>query len=442
MSTLPGFSLHLTGASGSMGLLAPLDSSRVFILPRGAFASASSTGNLITLDSAGAASRFTVGDWIQIGLSTSKIRQVGAVGGNSINLSGAAVTVSVNDRIFLFGSTEPTVVGGSATYTPNTIIRQRDDSAATVYTNSMVTTNANGLAQGFAITGVYDAIIQDGNRTNQGSIVDLWVALPEGISVSDDAFFGASVSVSGAIGVSGWATFGSSVTVGGNIGITGTAVFNSTVLIGSTLTANANAGITGTLAVGGAATFGTTVTLQGNLTGVSVTGAAVFGSSLVLNGSVGFTGAATFGATVSFNGNVSFVQGTSDFNARRFNINRAHLVGASYFVLSGWGATASVTVNRGSVDQAGQFYITTGGTTYSANPTINHLARDGDWITGAGHDGPMGVLIGCRTSPTIADVPIYSSGAGDLGKVWVCGVTPSSGQVYQFNYVYFGTSSL
>src|SRR3990167_3315842 len=186
MASLPGFRFDITGASGSQGLLGPKNGWRAYVLPRGGYASQDSTGTLITFDSAEVASRFAALNWIQAGLLTANIRQVGSVGGNSINVYGAALTVSENTRIFVFGNTEPTVSGGSATYTtPNTIIRQRDDDAADVYTNSMITSNSDGLIQGFAVTNLYDVLIQDGNQTNQGSLIDLPVGVPEGISVSD-----------------------------------------------------------------------------------------------------------------------------------------------------------------------------------------------------------------------------------------------------------------
>lgn len=196
MASIPGARFDISGASGSQGLLAPKSSWKAYFLPRGAYAAQDSTGTRITFDSAATASRFTVGDWIQAGLLTSNIRQVGAVGGTSITVSGAALTVAENDRIFLIGRTEPTVSGGSATYsTPNTVIRQRDDDAAALYTNSMVTTNANGLVQAFGTPALYDLLVQDGNRSLQGSLVDLPIGVPEGISVSDAAFFGSTVTI-------------------------------------------------------------------------------------------------------------------------------------------------------------------------------------------------------------------------------------------------------
>ena len=218
MASIPGVRFDITGASGSQGLLSPKEGWRCYILPRGGHASQDSTGTTITFDSAAVASRYAVNRWIQVALSTDKIRQVSAVGGNSIAVSGAAVTVSENDRILLIGNTQPTVTGGSATYTvPDTIIRQRDDDAADLYTNSMITTDANGLVQFFSQPTVYDAIIQDGNQANQGLVADIEVGTAQGISTSETVTFGSTVTFLGGV------VAASTVTVTGVMGISGTA---------------------------------------------------------------------------------------------------------------------------------------------------------------------------------------------------------------------------
>lgn len=238
MASIPGFRFDITGASGSQGLLSPKGSWRAYILPRGGYASAASTGTLITFDTAAVASRFAASNWIQAGLLTANIRQVSAVGGNSLSVSGAALTVAENDRIYLIGNTQPTVTGGSATYTtPATLIYQRDDDTSDLYTNSMITSNSDGLIQGFAETNYYDAIVQDGNQAIQGSIIDLEVGAVEGLSLSGDATIGGSLTVHGAIGVTGWATFGATVTISGALGVTGTATFSGAATFGTTLTA-------------------------------------------------------------------------------------------------------------------------------------------------------------------------------------------------------------
>lgn len=207
MASLPGFRFDITGASGSQGLLGPKSSWRAYILPRGGYASQDSTGTVITFDTASVASRFTANDWIQAGLSTANIRQVSAVGGNSISVSGSNVTVTENDRIFLIGTTQPTVSGGSATYTtPNTLIYQRDDDSADLYSNSMITSSSTGLIQGFAGVNFYDVIIQDSNQANQGSVIDLGVGAVEGVSTSTASTFGVTVTVNANMGVTGTLT--------------------------------------------------------------------------------------------------------------------------------------------------------------------------------------------------------------------------------------------
>jgi hypothetical protein len=282
MATIPGIRFDITGASGSQGLLTPKSGWRCYVLPRGGFVSQDSTGTLLTFDSAAIAGRFAALNWIQAGLSAANIRQVSAVGGNSLSVSGAALTVSENDRIFLIGSTEPTISGGSVTYsTPATTVRQRDDDASDLYVNSMITTNADGLVQFFSTPAVYDCVIQDGNRALQGSLIDVSVGLAEGISTSQASTFGATVTINAALGVTGFFT-GDTVTVNRALGVTGWATF------GATVTMNANAGVTGTFAVGATSTFSGTMT---------VTGRVAFGNSVSIDGALGITGALTLGAS-------------------------------------------------------------------------------------------------------------------------------------------------
>jgi hypothetical protein len=408
MATIPGTQFNITGASGATGLLGPKDSWRCFVFPRGGFAAQDSTGTTITFDSAVVAARFAVNNWIQAGIQTANIRQVAAVGGNSIVVSGAALTVTENDRIFLIGNTQPTVTGGSATYTtPNTIIRQRDDSAADLYVNSMATSNTDGLIRVYTDTAAfYDAIIQDGNHANQGYIADLNIGIAEGVNTNIASVFGATVTINGILGVTGWAFFGQSVTMNAALGVTGTGYF------GSTLTAGANFGVTGTAA------FGATATFTGTSGNYSHSGTVKFGNTVTITGALGVTGS---------------VQGDSNFGGMRFNINRSHLVGSSYFVISGWGATASLTVVAGTVDQAGTLSLATGGTTYSALPTITPSPRDGALI-GNGH---RGVMICARSSPTVIPVAVLGS-----PQAWIFGITPTHGEVYTFNYICFGTSTI
>ena len=273
MASIPGARFDITGASGSQGLLSPRSSWRAYVLPRGGHASQDSTGTLITFDSSAVASRFAANNWIQRALATADIRQVLAVGGNSVSISGAALTVSENDRIYLIGNTQPSVTGGSATYLiPQTIIRQRDDDAADIYTNSMVTSNSDGLIQFFGAPNYYDVIVQDGNQANQGSIIDLPLGAVDGISTSVDALFGASLTINGALGVTGWATFGSTVTMNAAMGVTGWATFGSTVTMNSTL------GVTGIAA------FGSTITIVGTSGNYSHAGTVTFGQTVTISG--------------------------------------------------------------------------------------------------------------------------------------------------------------
>jgi hypothetical protein len=228
MTAIPGARLDITGASGSQGLLAPRESWRTYVLPRGGYASQDSTGQTITFDSDDVASRFAANNWLQVGLDTSKIRQVDAVGGNSLTVKTTAVVVSKDDRIFLIGNTQPTVVGGSASYiTPQTKIYQRDDDGSDLYANSMVTSDANGVVQFYAEPTIYDCLIQDGNQSAQGFVANLPVGVAEGVSTTTAAVFGAT------------ATFNAAVTMNDVLGVTGEATFGSTVTVNANLVADA-----------------------------------------------------------------------------------------------------------------------------------------------------------------------------------------------------------
>lgn len=350
MSAIPGVRLDITGASGSQGLLGPKSSWRVYVLPRGGYAAQSSTGTLVTFDSAAIAGRFAALNWIQAGLDTANIRQVAAVGGNSLSVSGSALTIAENDYIFLIGNTQPTVTGGSATYTiPATVIRQRDDDAADLYTNSMVTTNSDGLAQFFSTPAVYDAIIQDGNQANQGSIIALPVGVAEGVSTSFASTFGATVTinaflgVSGSVGISGTLTVGQTTTLNAAMGVTGWATFGTSVTVA------------GALGVTGHATFGSTITGHGNL---GITGSMVVGGSLGVTGVLGVTGQATLaGVSLSYIG----IRGNSVIAAA-----------TGLTISSGWGATGSISVvaSWSSTRACGGFIVTAGGAGVGANPTV------------------------------------------------------------------------
>ena len=275
MASLSGAQFNITGASGTASTLVAESGWFAYVLPRGAHAAADSTGVDITLDSTSASDRFAANNWVQIGTDISKIRRVTLSGSASIRVN-SAVVVSENDRVFLIGNTQPSTTGSSATYIiPASIIRKRDDSAADIYTNSLVTSNSDGLVQFWCAPNFYDVLIQDGNQSLQGSIIDLPVGSVGGISTDVDALFGGSVTVNGALGVTGWATFGSTVTLNAALGVTGWAHF------GASVTMHANAGVTGTLTVGATSTF---------------TGKASFGNSVSIDGALGITGSVTLGA--------------------------------------------------------------------------------------------------------------------------------------------------
>lgn len=174
MASLNGFVGYVTGTSGSVGLIEPKGSWKVYIFPRGAHADAASSGTTVNFDSADAASRFTANDWVQVGTDNGKIRQVTGVGGDSITVN-TAVSVSQNDRVFRIGTTQPTTTNSITTYQPHTTIYLRDDDGATPVSNSQLTSDSNGLFQFWAADSLYDGMVQDANGTNQFSLIDIAV---------------------------------------------------------------------------------------------------------------------------------------------------------------------------------------------------------------------------------------------------------------------------
>lgn len=355
MGSIPGVRFDISGASGSQGLLSPKSGWFVYVLPRGAYASQDSTGTTITFDTSDIASRYAVNNWIQVGLNTSNLRKVNGVGGNSITVAGSAVTVTEDDRVFIIGNTQPSVTGGSATYIiPSSFIYHRDDDTSDRYTNSMLTSTSTGLIQFYTNAGLYDAIIQDSNLSNQGSISDLPVGVAEGVSTSLASIFGATVTFNAAIGVTGTATFGASVVFNGAMGVTGWATFGSTVTMNSTL------GVTG-LASFAQISVGQTATLSGT------------------SGNYTHTGTVTFGQTATFTGQI--VAGT--INASWLYINRgtAHSI-SDYTLGAGWGTGSTITLVEGETNYDARWEVGIfAGTTTSYPATFSFPYKNGPYLT-------------------------------------------------------------
>lgn len=398
MASIPGTQFNLLGASGTQAALVAKSGWFVYVLPRGAWAAQDSSGTKITFDASASASRFAVNDWIQAGTAVANIRKVSGVGGNSITVSGAAVTVTENDRVFLVGQTQPSTSGGSTTYTiPSSVIRTRDDDTADIVTNSMVTSNTDGLIRIYGQAGLYDCLIQDGNRSPQGYMADLPIGIAEGVSTSL------------------WAVFGATATFNAAVGVTGT-------FVGNTVTVNRALGVTGW------ATFGSTVTMNAAL---GVSGWAVFGTSATIAGALGVTGTATFGATATVSGTLI---GTSTTVSRRFitaGQATAH-TGAEWALSAGWGQTASITSILGN-DLRGYIKITAGSTSFSANPIATLTFKDGTYASIA----PKYVV--CRGSAgNQLTVPALSAAPNLTAWNFLFAGTPVSGEFYEFLWVALG----
>lgn len=433
MASIPGAQFNITGATGSTTFLSAKDGWFCYVFPRGAFASADSTGTQISLDSSATAGRFSNNKWIQVGLDTSKIRKITLVNlGTGRLILNSAVTVAKNDRIFHIGSTQPSVVGGSATYiAPASTIWQRDDDASDLYANSKVTSNANGLVQFFANPALYDCILQDGNQANQGYIADLPVGAVEGVSTSTVSLFGATATFNAAFGVTGWATFGASVTMNAALGVTGAAAFGSTVTLNSTL------GVTGS------AVFGSTVSLTGTSGNYSHSGTVTFG------GVAGFSSPVVFGQTATFSGplvsgvTATFTGGLVDsgprLHVKRLSFSQGTLHGSTAYVLSaGWGSSATIATDF-NVDSAFSFLVGASGAGITDNPTVTVTFIDSTYPYNS--TVPVATrfsLLGVGTAqPTIPFIPRLSLGGTNVVLTFFG--LPVTGETYGCAVALFGS---
>jgi hypothetical protein len=410
MASIPGAALNITGTSGSNAGLVAKQGWRAYVFPRGGHASQDSSGTLITFDSAAVASRFVANNWIQVGLNTANIRKVSAVGGNSLSVSGAAVTVTTNDRVFLIGNTQPSVSGGSATYIiPASTIRQRDDAGATIFTNSMVTSNVYGLVQFWSAANFYDVLIQDGNQSNQGSIIDLSLGMAEGVDTNQVSVFGATVTINSRVGITG------SVVIQGSLIVTADIASN-------TLASTGNATVGGLLDATGRSKFGSTATFNTN---IGVTGTATFEQTATFNGQ------AVFGSTITVNANVTT---TGDIYFRRLIGNRGTTVTGVHWELSGWGAGSTISVANGSNDTQGSAVITAG-----SAASMNALA-DFTFADGAYAFPPW--FIAVRSSVGSNDQPGVAINGNPLSttqaRVVFYGATPTNIATYVFRWLTIG----
>jgi hypothetical protein len=451
MASISGFRFDITGASGSQGLLTPKESWRAYIFPRGGYADQDSTGSRITFDSDSVAGRFAANDWIQAGLSIDNIRQVDAVAANSITVLGSAVTVSEDDRIFRIGTVQPTVASGVATYTtPDTTIYKRDDDGSATYTNSMITSNADGLIQGFAGTNFYDCLIQDGDQINQGSLIDLTVGAVEGISASGDVTLGASLTVTGDLIVGGTATISGNLIFGSTLTVTGlSGDYRQTghVNFGNTVTVDGALGVTGT------GVFGQTISIVGTSGNYNHEGTVIFGKSVTLTGAIGVTGTGVFGSTVTFD-NAIVVGGTAAFNGGvtftdnvtitglTTDLNRIYGNQGNSFtqpfsptgvsLVGDWGSGPTVTVYPGSNDMKGTIDVAVA-TNGAGQPSVVVSFSDGAY-------GTTTTVLLTRHNPQSGAVSAFFSikAQGTTSFEAVLRDAPGASSVQGFNYLVIG----
>lgn len=92
------------------------------------------------------------------------------------------------------------------------------------------------------------------------------------------------------------------------------------------------------------------------------------------SGNLAVFGNATIGGDVGAAGDVA-AAGT--IKGKRIKVGGTAITSGDFALGTGWGNTATLTVNPGSTDTAGSLYVTCGGTGIAANPRIIMTFKDG-----------------------------------------------------------------
>lgn len=112
---------------------------------------------------------------------------------------------------------------------------------------------------------------------------------------------------------------------------------------------------------------------------------------------------------------------------KRYTTKGTPLVAGNFALSSGWGTTASVTVNSGC-DSAFSITVTSGGTGQAANPTITLTYQDGTW----GNAPNAMAKIEAATSSSDLSTPVTETTTATTLVVTYHG-TPVAGNTYSFS---------
>jgi hypothetical protein len=119
-----------------------------------------------------------------------------------------------------------------------------------------------------------------------------------------------------------------------------------------------------------------------------------------------------------------------DYFVNRLWANYGNDLASSDLSLSGWGSSATVSIDPGSTDQRGQIAVTAKGLGISANPTLTLTFRDGPWFA-----APFAV-VGRNDPNAPARAPTWRTTPKML--VITFQGTPVAGTVYKFSWMVMG----
>lgn len=122
---------------------------------------------------------------------------------------------------------------------------------------------------------------------------------------------------------------------------------------------------------------------------------------------------------------------THDLRVRRLRAQGTALVASDFTIGSGWGSTATLTVD--GTDQRGEFIITCQGAGIAANPTVVITFKDGAWPTGE----PFGIVqfTGGTGAGTDQQINVTRS---TTAPTWQMFFTPTSTLTYVYQYIFVG----
>lgn len=336
---------------------------------QGAQAFGNQSGSPLTVD---AVNGVLVGDDLAVNAASSPTRTVSAITATTITC-GVGFSVSDDDRLTIV------TAGGLPTL--------YEDAVGNTSRANPMTTDANGVAECYALGGMYDVLFSGGGVT---TTLQTDVATESAESTRS------------------------------NVYTTGSAVAYKQDTLRSLAAGDSHT----VLSVAGSNVF--------VVKGDGEVQAGVAGATHSLTGTL--TVSSTITGTTTVVGTTGVTATTGDVQATAGNLlgKRTHLqkgttlVAGTHFTFSaGWGDTAALVLNDAGneYDSRGMFAITANGSGIAANPTVTLTYADGTYTT-----KPR--MVTCRTNSVAPTTGFWIVNAAETTATWVFVGTPVAGTQY------------